>query len=243
MRGRTEGGILQSCYARPTCDAELAEVRTTAARHRDHPLRPAGRRRPVGGGRMADRGARAAAGGVGRRRLRGAAPGGGAPRQPRRRRPDRPDAGRPARPPVGRGDPLDGRVGGARRGSRGGGRGPGRGQPVLHRRLHPCAGGGARLLGGGAARHPWRAVRAGRRVPVLRMDLDRVGRRRDVRAGRGGPRRAGRPGGARDVNVPTWLSDEIKYLVYRTMSWLGPALPTRAGRTFYEAAGRLAYRV
>jgi lauroyl/myristoyl acyltransferase len=43
------------------------------------------------------------------------------------------------------------------------------------------------------------------------------------------------------VNVPPWLSDEAKYLVYRTMSWLGSALPTRTGRAVYEAAGRLAY--
>ena len=45
------------------------------------------------------------------------------------------------------------------------------------------------------------------------------------------------------MNVPTRLSDEIKYVVYRTMSWLGPALPTSTGRAIYEAAGRLAYRV
>ena len=45
------------------------------------------------------------------------------------------------------------------------------------------------------------------------------------------------------MNVPTRVSDEIKYFVYRTMSWLGLALPTRAGRAIYEAAGRLAYHV
>ena len=45
------------------------------------------------------------------------------------------------------------------------------------------------------------------------------------------------------MNVPSKVSDEITYIVYRTMSWLGPALSTRAGRAIYEAAGRLAYRV
>ena len=45
------------------------------------------------------------------------------------------------------------------------------------------------------------------------------------------------------MNVPAWLSDETKYLVYRAMSWLGPALPTRAGRAVYEGAGRLAYHL
>jgi KDO2-lipid IV(A) lauroyltransferase len=45
------------------------------------------------------------------------------------------------------------------------------------------------------------------------------------------------------VNVPARVSDEAKYVVYRTMSWLGQALPTRTGRAIYERAGRLAFRL
>ena len=181
------GEILQSCYARPTCDAELAEVRTTAARHRDHPFGPAGRWRALGGAGgsswRASRDAAAwAAGASGALLLLGghrANHGAGGPT-------DRMlddlldrlwDGGIPRRSRGWRA------TGTPRSRSR-----PSPRQPVVHRRLHPRARRGARLLRGGAARDPGRPVRPGRRVPVLRMDVDRVGRRRDVGPGRRGPR-------------------------------------------------------
>ena len=40
------------------------------------------------------------------------------------------------------------------------------------------------------------------------------------------------------VNLRTQGAETATYLVYRFMSWLGPLLPTRTGRSAYEAAGR-----
>ncbi len=39
------------------------------------------------------------------------------------------------------------------------------------------------------------------------------------------------------------IVETATYLVYRAMNTIGPRLPTRSGRSFYEAAGRLLYRV
>jgi lauroyl/myristoyl acyltransferase len=38
-------------------------------------------------------------------------------------------------------------------------------------------------------------------------------------------------------------TETATYLLYRFMSWLGPILPTRSGRSAYESAGRLFYRL
>jgi phosphatidylinositol dimannoside acyltransferase len=43
------------------------------------------------------------------------------------------------------------------------------------------------------------------------------------------------------VNARRWALENATYLLYRFMSWLGPILPTRRGRSAYESAGRLFY--
>jgi phosphatidylinositol dimannoside acyltransferase len=45
------------------------------------------------------------------------------------------------------------------------------------------------------------------------------------------------------VNVRREATETATYLLYRFMSWLGPLLPVRSGRTAYEQAGRLFYRL
>jgi len=45
------------------------------------------------------------------------------------------------------------------------------------------------------------------------------------------------------VNARRWASETGTYLLYRFMSWLGPILPVRTGRSVYEGAGRLFYRL
>jgi lauroyl/myristoyl acyltransferase len=43
------------------------------------------------------------------------------------------------------------------------------------------------------------------------------------------------------VNARRRALETATYLLYRFMSWLGPILPTRSGRSAYESAGRLFY--
>ncbi len=38
-------------------------------------------------------------------------------------------------------------------------------------------------------------------------------------------------------------AETVTYFAYRFLSWLGPILPTRIGRAFYQAVGRLFFRV
>jgi lauroyl/myristoyl acyltransferase len=45
------------------------------------------------------------------------------------------------------------------------------------------------------------------------------------------------------VNSRRQATETATYLLYRFMSWLGPLLPTRSGRSAYESAGRLFYRL
>jgi lauroyl/myristoyl acyltransferase len=45
------------------------------------------------------------------------------------------------------------------------------------------------------------------------------------------------------VNVRQRATETATYLLYRFMGWLGPILPTRSGRSAYESAGRLFYRL
>ncbi|MGH2680929.1 MAG: phosphatidylinositol mannoside acyltransferase [Actinomycetota bacterium] len=45
------------------------------------------------------------------------------------------------------------------------------------------------------------------------------------------------------MNVRRRLTESVTYLLYRFMSWLGPLLPVRTGRSAYEGAGRLFYRL
>jgi lauroyl/myristoyl acyltransferase len=45
------------------------------------------------------------------------------------------------------------------------------------------------------------------------------------------------------VNARRWAGETATYLVYRFMSWLGEMLPTRSGRSLYERASRLVYRL
>ena len=40
-----------------------------------------------------------------------------------------------------------------------------------------------------------------------------------------------------------WATETATYLLYRFMSWLGPILPTRSGRSAYQSAGRLLYHL
>jgi KDO2-lipid IV(A) lauroyltransferase len=45
------------------------------------------------------------------------------------------------------------------------------------------------------------------------------------------------------VNARRWAGETATYLLYRFMSWLGPIIPVRTGRSLYERAGRLFYRL
>jgi lauroyl/myristoyl acyltransferase len=45
------------------------------------------------------------------------------------------------------------------------------------------------------------------------------------------------------VNARRWAGETATYLVYRFMSWLGEILPTTSGRSLYERASRLLYRL
>jgi lauroyl/myristoyl acyltransferase len=45
------------------------------------------------------------------------------------------------------------------------------------------------------------------------------------------------------VNARREVTESATYLLYRFMSWLGPLLPVRSGRSAYERAGRLFFRL
>lgn len=45
------------------------------------------------------------------------------------------------------------------------------------------------------------------------------------------------------MNARQQATEAATYLLYRFMSWLGPILPTKSGRSAYESAGRLFYRL
>jgi lauroyl/myristoyl acyltransferase len=45
------------------------------------------------------------------------------------------------------------------------------------------------------------------------------------------------------VNARRWAGETATYLVYRFMSWLGEILPMTSGRSLYERASRLLYRL
>jgi KDO2-lipid IV(A) lauroyltransferase len=45
------------------------------------------------------------------------------------------------------------------------------------------------------------------------------------------------------VNARRWAGETATYLLYRFMSWLGPIIPVRTGRSLYERAGELFYRL
>jgi lauroyl/myristoyl acyltransferase len=45
------------------------------------------------------------------------------------------------------------------------------------------------------------------------------------------------------VNARQRATETATYLLYRFMSWLGPILPTRSGRSAYESAGRVSFRL
>ena len=45
------------------------------------------------------------------------------------------------------------------------------------------------------------------------------------------------------MNARQQATETATYLLYRFMSWLGPILPTKSGRSAYESAGRLFYRL
>jgi lauroyl/myristoyl acyltransferase len=45
------------------------------------------------------------------------------------------------------------------------------------------------------------------------------------------------------VNARQQATETATYLLYRFMSWLGPILPTRGGRSAYGSAGRVFYRL
>ena len=45
------------------------------------------------------------------------------------------------------------------------------------------------------------------------------------------------------MNARRQATETATYLLYRFMSWLGPLLPTRSGRSAYESAGRFFYRL
>ncbi len=45
------------------------------------------------------------------------------------------------------------------------------------------------------------------------------------------------------MNARRWATETATYLLYRFMSWLGPLLPVRSGRSAYERAGRLFFRL
>jgi KDO2-lipid IV(A) lauroyltransferase len=45
------------------------------------------------------------------------------------------------------------------------------------------------------------------------------------------------------VNARRWAGETATYLLYRLMNWIGPILPTKSGRSAYEKAGRLFFRL
>ena len=45
------------------------------------------------------------------------------------------------------------------------------------------------------------------------------------------------------MNARRHATETATYLLYRSLSWLGPLLPTRSGRSAYESAGRLFFRL
>lgn len=45
------------------------------------------------------------------------------------------------------------------------------------------------------------------------------------------------------MNTRRRVVETATYLAYRFLSWLGSILPTKSGRSFYQAVGRLAYRL
>jgi KDO2-lipid IV(A) lauroyltransferase len=45
------------------------------------------------------------------------------------------------------------------------------------------------------------------------------------------------------VNARRRAGETATYLLYRLMNWLGPILPTKSGRSMYERAGRLLFRL
>jgi phosphatidylinositol dimannoside acyltransferase len=45
------------------------------------------------------------------------------------------------------------------------------------------------------------------------------------------------------VNARRRATETVTYVLYRFLSWLGPLLPTRSGRSAYESAGRLFFRL
>ena len=45
------------------------------------------------------------------------------------------------------------------------------------------------------------------------------------------------------MNARQRATESATYLLYRFMSWLGPILPTRSGRSAYESVGRIFYRL
>jgi phosphatidylinositol dimannoside acyltransferase len=45
------------------------------------------------------------------------------------------------------------------------------------------------------------------------------------------------------VNARRRATETATYLLYRSLSWLAPLLPTRSGRSAYESAGRLFFRL
>lgn len=45
------------------------------------------------------------------------------------------------------------------------------------------------------------------------------------------------------MNARRWATETATYLLYRFMSWLGTLLPVRSGRSAYERAGRLFFRL
>ena len=75
-------------------------------------------------------------------------------------------------------------------------------------------------------------------VPAVRMDLGGLDGGRDVRPGRARARGAGRAGGAGDVSVRRESAGETAtYLLYRFMSWLGPIVPVKTGRSLLRTGG------
>ena len=45
------------------------------------------------------------------------------------------------------------------------------------------------------------------------------------------------------MNARRRATETVTYLLYRSLSWLGPLLPTKSGRSAYESAGRLFFRL
>ena len=45
------------------------------------------------------------------------------------------------------------------------------------------------------------------------------------------------------MSARRWAGETATYLIYRLMNWIGPILPTKSGRSVYERAGRLFFRL